>query len=67
MNSSFGSLTSREREITAMVAGGLTNREIAEMLVLSIRTVETHVRNILAKLKMRSRRELYRRLAEGTS
>ncbi|MEP6762451.1 MAG: AAA family ATPase [Sporichthyaceae bacterium] len=51
-------LTSREREISAMVAEGLTNRAVAEKLVLSERTVETHVRNILTKLALSNRTEL---------
>lgn len=48
-------LTAREREVAVLVAQGLTNLEIAEQLVLSERTVETHVRNILGKLDLGSR------------
>jgi len=48
-------LTAREREICTMVAEGLTDREIADRLVLSPRTVQTHVANVLAKLGFRSR------------
>lgn len=51
-------LTRREREVARHVARGLTNREVAEHLVLSVRTVETHVRNILRKLQMDSRKAL---------
>ena len=43
-------LTRREREIAALVATGLTNREIAGKLYLSVRTVEVHVDHILTKL-----------------
>jgi predicted ATPase/DNA-binding CsgD family transcriptional regulator len=45
-----GPLSSREREIADLVARGLTNREIAEDLIISPRTVESHVEHIKAKL-----------------
>ena len=48
-------LTEREVQVLKLVAGGLTNREVAEALVLSERTVATHVRNILAKLHLANR------------
>jgi DNA-binding NarL/FixJ family response regulator len=51
-------LTSREREVAILVARGLTNRQIAQELVLSEHTVITHVRNILKKLNLRSRTQL---------
>jgi DNA-binding CsgD family transcriptional regulator len=51
-------LSRREREVAKLVARGLTNRQIAEELVLSERTVENHVRNILKKLKLPSRSEV---------
>lgn len=53
-------LTSREREISWLVADGLTNREIAAELFLSVRTVETHVARALRKLDCDSRVELRR-------
>jgi DNA-binding NarL/FixJ family response regulator len=48
-------LTQRELEVVALVAKGRTNLQIAEKLVLSIRTVESHVRNAMAKLHLISR------------
>ncbi|GAA1819968.1 LuxR family transcriptional regulator [Nesterenkonia flava] len=51
-------LSPREREIAVAVSRGSTNREVAENLVISVRTVEYHVANILAKLGLHSRREL---------
>ena len=57
-------LSRRELEVMRLAADGLTNREIAERLVLSIRTVDMHMRNILAKLRCRTRTEAARRAAE---
>lgn len=50
--------TRREREIAALVAEGLTNREVAERLVLSERTVEGHIANLFAKVNVNSRTQL---------
>lgn len=49
------SLSPREREVLALMASGLTNGEIAERLVVSLATVKTHVRSILAKIDARDR------------
>ena len=54
----FGGLTPRERQVAALVAQGKSNREIAEELVLSERTVENHVGNILSKLDFGSRAQI---------
>ncbi len=48
-------LTPREREVLALVAEGLTNRQLAERLVVSEHTVHRHVTNILRKLDLPSR------------
>ncbi len=48
-------LSTREREILAMIGSGRSNSEIAEELVLSMATVKTHVRHIFAKLDLRDR------------
>ncbi len=53
-------LTPRENEILRLVAKGYTYREIADKLVISVKTVQNHVQNILTKLHLRRRYELMR-------
>jgi len=53
-----GGLTKREQQIAALVASGLSNREIGEKLVISKRTVDAHVDHIFAKLGISSRVQL---------
>lgn len=53
-------LTPRERELLYLIGQGLSNREIAEMLVLSVKTIETHRANLARKLNIRSRAGLMR-------
>ena len=58
-------LTSREREIAALVPGGLSNREIASRLGISKRTVDAHIEHIFAKLGVTSRVQLATWLTSG--
>jgi DNA-binding NarL/FixJ family response regulator len=53
-------LTPREREVLELVLLRRTNEEIAEELVISVRTVETHVASVLHKSGYKDRRELWR-------
>ena len=55
-------LSDREREVLELMAEGLTNAGIAERLVVSERTVETHVRNLLGKLNIPDSQNGHRRV-----
>ncbi|NIL61648.1 response regulator transcription factor [Salinispora arenicola] len=57
-------LTNREREVLRLLARGYAYKEIAKELYISIKTVETHVSNVLRKLQMSSRYELSRWAAD---
>ena len=57
-------LTAREREVLRLIARGYRYKEIASSLHLSVKTVETHVSNVLRKLQLSSRHELTRWAAE---
>ncbi|MCR9095417.1 MAG: response regulator transcription factor [bacterium] len=62
------SLTKREREILRYVAVGMSKKEIASLVDLSVRTVDAHVRNIMEKLDLHDRVELARfAIREGIS
>jgi DNA-binding CsgD family transcriptional regulator len=54
----YGGLSAREREVAELIALGKSNREIADMLVLSERTIESHVSSILFKLDYSSRTQV---------
>lgn len=57
-DTSASPLTPREREVAVLVARGLTNRQIADELVIGERTAEAHVGNILGKLGFTSRAQI---------
>ncbi|MBN1399606.1 MAG: response regulator transcription factor [Anaerolineae bacterium] len=57
-------LTPRETEVLCLIAQGYTNRQIADILTLSVRTVESHRANLMAKLNAHSRVELVRYAAD---
>jgi DNA-binding NarL/FixJ family response regulator len=57
-------LTEREQEVARLVAGGATNREIAQVLFLSPKTIEHHVSNVFKKIGVRNRAELAARVTE---
>jgi len=61
----IGRLTGREREVLALLAAGLTNREVAERLVISEKTAGRHVENLFAKLGVHRRAEAARIAAEA--
>jgi DNA-binding NarL/FixJ family response regulator len=50
-------LTPRENEVLALLADGMSNKEIAEELIISVKTVKTHVSNILQKLHLSNRNQ----------
>jgi DNA-binding CsgD family transcriptional regulator len=60
------SLTPREQGVARLVADGNSNREIADLLVVSPKTVERHVTNVFAKLGLRNRTELASIVRSGT-
>ena len=60
-------LTKQERQVAALVGRGATNREAAEQLFLSPRTIDFHLRNIYKKLGVRSRTELAVQIAAQDS
>jgi DNA-binding CsgD family transcriptional regulator len=65
LRSGVAELTASERRVAAMASEGMTNREIAEALVVTTKTVESHLGHAYRKLEIRSRRELARALASA--
>lgn len=66
MRTGVDALTPSERRVALMAAKGLTNRDMAQSLFLSVRTVETHLGRAYQKLGVTSRTALHGRLARGT-
>jgi len=56
----YDTLTPRERQVLQMAAQGMSNPEIAERLMLSVRTVEMHRAHLLKKLNLNNQTELVR-------
>jgi DNA-binding CsgD family transcriptional regulator len=54
----YGGLTGRERDVARLIASGMSNKAIAEALIVSERTIETHVSNILSKLSFTTRAQI---------
>lgn len=54
----FNVLTNREQEILTLIAKGYSNKEIAEQLIVSVKTIETHKAKIMEKLQIKTRHEL---------
>jgi len=61
---SWEKLSAREKQVAALMCGGLTNRQIAARLVISPETVKTHVQHLLRKFHLRARKELRERLKD---
>jgi len=64
-DSSVEALTPREIEVLRLIAQGYTNRQMADMLTISVRTVESHRSNLMGKLNLHSRVELVRYAKEN--
>ncbi len=60
----YSMLSDREKEILGYIAKGYSNKEIAELLVISVKTVETHKSNLMEKLKLKTRPELVKYAAK---
>jgi DNA-binding NarL/FixJ family response regulator len=60
-----GELTPAERRVAELAADGLANKEIGQALFVSVKTVEGHLSHVYAKLGVRSRAQLARRLSSA--
>ena len=61
----FSELTPRELDVLRLIAQGLRNRDIAERLVISEKTVQNHISNIFAKLQVNDRSQAIVRALQG--
>jgi predicted ATPase/DNA-binding CsgD family transcriptional regulator len=59
-------LTPREREVAALIADGLSNRQIAARMIISVRTAETHIQHIMVKLAVTTRAQIAAWAAAGS-
>jgi len=57
--SKFDSLSAREKEVSLLIGDGLTNKQVAEHLYISIETVKTHRKNIKSKLEIKSNKDFF--------
>jgi len=57
-SSTYETLSDREKEVVSLIAKGYSNKEIAELLIISVKTVETHKGNLMEKLGLKTRPEL---------
>lgn len=64
-NNTSSTLTDREREVLKLIALGYTNKEIGEILVVSVKTVESHKTKIMEKIKCKKRSEMVRYAIEN--
>ncbi|UUZ86707.1 response regulator transcription factor [Paenibacillus sp. P26] len=60
----YDALTEREKEILTLIAKGYSNKEISELLIISIKTVESHKSNVMEKLGLKTRPELVKYAAK---
>jgi DNA-binding NarL/FixJ family response regulator len=59
-------ITAREAEILRLIGAGLSNNDIAQLLVISVRTVESHVSSLLSKSGLSTRAELRQAFSKAT-
>ena len=60
-------LSTTEERVAELAADGLANKEIAQAMFVSVRTVEVHLKNVYRKLGIRSRTQLARRLSDAAA